>query len=150
MALEEVERAVSGLTKEQLWLAPGGAASCGFHLMHLAGSTDRLFTYARGEGLSDTQRAALAAERTPDPRPTLDALLAGWRAAVDRGLRQLAGTDHVTLLDPRLVGKAQLPSTALGLLFHAAEHAQRHAGQIVTTAKVVRGLAQDRRTSTTV
>ena len=150
MALEEVERAASGLTTEQLWLAPGGAASCGFHLVHLAGSTDRLFTYARGEGLSDTQRAALAAERTPDRRPTLDALLTGWRAAVDHGLRQLAGTDDRTLLEPRLVGKAQLPSTVLGLLFHAAEHAQRHAGQIVTTAKVVRGLAQDRRTSTTV
>ena len=38
------------------------------------------------------------------------------------------------------VGRAGLPSTVRGLLFHAAEHAQRHAGQIVTTAKIVRAL----------
>jgi hypothetical protein len=25
------------------------------------------------------------------------------------------------------------------LLFHAAEHAQRHVGQLVTTAKIIRG-----------
>lgn len=140
MALEEVERAVPGLTPEQLWLEPGGAASCGFHLLHLAGSTDRLFAYARGEGLSEAQRAGLLAERTFDPSPSLDELRAEWRATVGRGLGQIADTDEDVLLEPRLVGRAQLPSTVLGLLFHAAEHAQRHAGQIVTTAKIVRGL----------
>jgi hypothetical protein len=40
----------------------------------------------------------------------------------------------------RQVGRAQLPSTVLGLLFHAAEHAQRHVGQLVTTSKVIRRL----------
>jgi uncharacterized damage-inducible protein DinB len=29
----------------------------------------------------------------------------------------------------------------LGLLFHAAEHASRHTGQVVTTTKIVRALA---------
>jgi hypothetical protein len=38
------------------------------------------------------------------------------------------------------VGRAQLPSTTLGLLVHAAEHATRHVGQIITTAKIIRGL----------
>jgi hypothetical protein len=40
-------------------------------------------------------------------------------------------------LDFRGVGRAQLPSTVLGLLFHAAEHTQRHAGQVATTRRVV-------------
>jgi uncharacterized damage-inducible protein DinB len=30
-----------------------------------------------------------------------------------------------------------LPSTVLGLLFHAAEHTTRHAGQIATLVRVV-------------
>ena len=141
LALEDVEAAVSDLTADQLWLEPGGAASPGFHLVHLAGSTDRLLTYARGEALSAAQRAALAAERAlTSPYPMLDDLLAGWRTTVDSALRQLAATPERTLSDVRLVGRTQLPSTVLGLLFHAAEHAQRHVGQLVTTAKIVRGL----------
>ena len=139
LALEDVESAVSGLTVDQLWLEPGGAASPGFHLVHLAGSTDRLLTYARGEALSAPQRAALAAERTLTPQPTLEELLTGWRTTVEGALDQLASTPEATLTNARLVGRAQLPSTVLGLLFHAAEHAQRHAGQLVTTSKIIRG-----------
>ncbi len=36
------------------------------------------------------------------------------------------------------MGRGRLPSTVLGLLVHAAEHASRHAGQITTTARFVR------------
>ena len=85
--------------------------------------------------------AVLAAEATPgDPPAGAPALLAGWRAAVDRALAQLAATPEASLADPRAVGRAQLPSTVLGLLFHAAEHASRHTGQVVTLAKVVRAV----------
>jgi uncharacterized damage-inducible protein DinB len=140
-AREDVHRATEALTPAQLWAHPGGAASIGFHLIHLAGSTDRLFTYARGAVLSDEQRASLAAERaSPEPAPPLDTLLAAWRATVDRALDQLAQTPDATLGHVRLVGRAQLPSTVLGLLAHAAEHAQRHTGQVITTAKIVRAL----------
>jgi uncharacterized damage-inducible protein DinB len=140
LALEDVEAAVSDLTIDQLWLEPGGAASVGFHLVHLAGSTDRLLTYARGEALSASQRASLAGEKAlAPPYTTLGELLTKWRTTVEGALRQLATTPEATLTNARLVGRAQLPSTILGLLFHAAEHAQRHAGQIVTTGKIVRG-----------
>jgi len=140
-ALEDVTAAVAGLNPAQLWLEPGGAASIGFHLLHLAGSTDRLFTYARGDALSGSQWAAAAAERTPpEPHPTSDDLLRGWQVAVDRALRQLADTPEADLSRPRGVGRAQLPSSVRGLLFHAAEHAQRHVGQVISTAKIVRGL----------
>ena len=144
LALEDVETAVSDLTVDQLWLEPGGAASAGFHLVHLAGSTDRLLTYARGEALSASQRAALAGERAMTaPYPPVGELLTGWRTTVEGALRQLATTPEATLTNARLVGRAQLPSTVLGLLFHAAEHAQRHVGQLVTTAKIIRGTGLD-------
>ena len=141
LALEDTETAVSGVTADQLWLKPGGAGSLGFHLLHLAGSTDRLLTYARGEALSAAQRTVLMGERTlAPPYPPLDELLTQWRTTVQGALRQLAATPEAMLNQARLVGRAQLPSTVLGLLFHAAEHAQRHVGQLVSTAKIIRGL----------
>ena len=139
MAGENVEEAFQGISSDQLWLRLGGAASLGFHLMHLAGSTDRLLTYARGEGLSSAQRVALDREQSVgEPLPSEADLLDAWRAALDRAMRQIASTPEASLSERRLVGRAQLPSNVLGLLFHAAEHAQRHVGQIVTTAKIVR------------
>lgn len=138
--LDDVEAAAGDLTSEQLWLTPGGAASIGFHLMHLSGSTDRLLTYARGEMLSDAQKAAARAESNP-PAADAETLLAGLHESFDAALAQLRATPASSLTDARAVGRAGLPTTVVGLLFHAAEHSQRHAGQIVTTAKVVRGLA---------
>ncbi|HET8643998.1 MAG TPA: DinB family protein, partial [Vicinamibacteria bacterium] len=136
---DDVRAAVAGLTPEQLWARPGGAASVGFHLMHLAGSLDRLLTYARGAaGLDEAQRQALAAERTATgPEPGLEALLEALAGALESSLRQVRETPAETLLDPRAVGRAGSPSTVLGLLFHAAEHATRHAGQVITTVKFV-------------
>jgi uncharacterized damage-inducible protein DinB len=141
MVLETVEEAVADLADHQLWARPGGAASVGFHLAHLAGSTDRLLTYARGLPLSEAQFAALDAEgRLDQTRPSLESLRAEWRSTFERALAQIAATPEGDLLHPRTVGRAQLPSNVLGLIFHAAEHAQRHAGQIVATAKIVRGV----------
>ena len=140
---EDLTAAVSGLSSAQLAARPGGAASVEFHLRHVAGSLDRLLTYARGEALSEPQRRAAAAEGTPGESPDPAALLAALSAAVDAALAQLRATDPKTLLEPRGVGRAALPSNVLGLLFHAAEHAQRHTGQAIATAKVVRALTGD-------
>jgi len=137
-ARDDVAAALAELTPEEIWSRPGGAASIGFHVLHLAGSVDRLLTYARGEALSDAQKAALQTEKggvTPDR----EALIALVRDAVARALEQLRATPRERLLDERRVGRAGLPSNVLGLSFHAAEHAQRHVGQIVTTAKIVKG-----------
>jgi uncharacterized damage-inducible protein DinB len=138
MSVEDCVRAAATLAPEELWTTPGGAASVGFHLRHLAGSTDRLLSYARGEALTRAQLTALAAEGVPgEPAPAAAELLEAWQRAVTRALAQLAATPEATLTDPRAVGRARLPSTVLGLLFHAAEHASRHTGQVVTTAKMV-------------
>lgn len=111
-------------------------ASIGFHLRHTAGSIDRLLTYAAGGVLTADQMAALRDEENPgDPAAAAGALLAGVDRAADRALGVLRTTPEATLGTPRAVGRAQLPSTVLGLLFHLAEHAQRHAGQAITTRK---------------
>lgn len=138
MSIEDCEAAVRDLSPDLLWVEHEGAASIGFHLRHLAGATDRLLTYARGEMLNSAQKAALVSERAPGaPPPPAADLLAAWRVGVDRALAQLATTPESALLDFRGVGRAQLPSNVLGLLFHAAEHASRHTGQVVTTAKIL-------------
>ena len=141
-AREDVERAASEATREELWQRPGGAASAGYHLRHLAGSLDRLFTYARGEPLSEAQHAALLREGTPGA--TAPELVAAVLAQIDQALEQLRHTAVESLGAVREVGRARLPSTVVGLLFHGAEHTSRHVGQLITTLKVVRGLGTDR------
>jgi hypothetical protein len=137
-AREDVERVATGATAEELWQRPGGAASAGYHLQHLAGSLDRLLTYARGESLDEAQRATLAQEGVPGlPTPLL---VSAVLAQIDRALEQVRLTPVEILHDAREVGRARLPSTCLGLLCHAAEHTSRHVGQLITTLKVVRGL----------
>lgn len=138
-AREEVNALAAGFSDAQLWERPAGVASVGFHLRHLAGVLDRLTTYARGEALSATQLAALAAEERPDPALTAAELAADFGAAVERTLAQVRATDPATVFDARGVGRAELPSTVLGLLVHAAEHTMRHVGQLSVTVRVVRG-----------
>ncbi len=135
---EELDQRLQGLTVEQLWARPGGAASIGFHALHVCGATERLLTYARGEALSPAQVQAARAEVQAGGLDAA-ALVAKVGAAVGAALEQLRATPRERLLEAREVGKLKLPSTVLGLIFHAAEHASRHAGQIATTIKQVQG-----------
>jgi len=138
---EEVEDVASTLTFDELWQRPGGVASPGFHLKHIVGATDRLLSYARGEALTPAQIAVLKSERDPaTPPETAAGLVRTVQQAIDLALDQLRRTPADTLIDKRTVGRAALPTTVLGLLFHAAEHAQRHAGQLTTTVKILRGV----------
>ena len=149
--VQDITQALENLPEEDVWVTPGGAASIGFHLIHLAGSTDRLCTTARGDRLDDAQKATRDAEKTPPSvRPPLAALIDRTAAALHAAVDQLRATDPATLADPRPVGRAGVPSTVGGLLFHAAEHAQRHAGQIVTTARILRsGVLRQREATST-
>ena len=135
---EDLESLVPLIPSKNVWLRPGGAASIGYHVRHAGGALDRLFTYARGELLTDAQRAALREEGAPgDPPASLDSVVSGVGQIIDRALKQLADTPKESLLDERKLGRAGLPTTVLGLLFHAAEHSTRHVGQAITTAKIV-------------
>lgn len=136
-AREEARAVLRDFPAELLWNGPAGLASVGFHLQHISGVIDRLFTYARGESLSDGQRAALAREGSPpDSRCSVEELIEALDAQVERALAQLRATNPHTLTDTRLVGRNKIPATLQGLLFHAAEHAQRHVGQMLVTARV--------------
>jgi uncharacterized damage-inducible protein DinB len=136
-AREDVDRLTASLDTSTTWRRIGDAASIGFHLRHMTGSLDRLFTYARGEQLDAVQRAALAAEKeaAPDVAPAI--LLRDFQEAMDRAFAQLRDTSTDVLDEARAVGRAGLPSTVRGLLYHAGEHTARHAGQISTTVKVL-------------
>lgn len=135
---EDVAAAADGASEAELWARPGGAASAGFHLRHLAGSLGRLLTYARGEKLSPDQLAVLGHEG--DPGADAAQLVREAQAAIDRALDQLARTPADSYGAIRLVGRAEVPATVLGLIVHAAEHSSRHAGQFITTLKIARGL----------
>ena len=137
-ARDELERMSSQIPAEHVWLRPGGGASIGFHVKHLGAALDRLFTYARGERLSDAQKEVFRseAEAGNPPAPLAD-LVAEASAQIDSALDQLRRTPTDQLLEHRGVGRAQLPSNVLGLLFHAAEHSTRHTGQLITTAKIL-------------
>jgi uncharacterized damage-inducible protein DinB len=134
---EEVAAILEGFSEELLWERPGGVASVGFHLQHLTGVVDRLLSYARGESLTDAQRSSLAAEGNPgEPAPALPDLLSSFNRQIDLALGQLRETSETGLSEKRAVGRAKLPSTVIGLLFHAAEHSQRHLGQLLVTVRV--------------
>jgi uncharacterized damage-inducible protein DinB len=137
-ARDELGRMSSEIPAEHVWLRPGGAASIGFHVKHLGAALDRLCTYARGERLSDAQKEAFRTEaESGNPPAAIVDLVNASRAQIDRALDQLRRTPSNRLLEHRGVGRAQLPSNVLGLLFHAAEHSTRHTGQLITTAKIL-------------
>jgi uncharacterized damage-inducible protein DinB len=142
-ALADVEKlAANGLTDAELRARPGGAAPIAFHLVHIAGAIDRLLTYAQGSALNEAQREALKRETDHAAQDSLS--VAGTfstvRDAIESALDTLRATDAGLLQSPREVGRARLPTTLAGLLFHAAEHTARHAGQALTTFNIVRGL----------
>jgi hypothetical protein len=139
-AREDIERLVGEVPPDHVWARPGGAASIGFHARHIGGALDRLFTYARNEPLSEAQKAASRVEEDPGAPPmTLGAVVEATSAQIARALEELRTTTRDGLTVERRVGRAGLPSTVLGLLFHAAEHSTRHAGQAITTAKILAG-----------
>lgn len=135
-AREEVVDLMLNFPDELLWVKPAGVASVGFHLQHLRGVLDRLFTYARGEQLSERQLEALQAEGKPTALGAAQ-LLKIFEEQLDRALEQLQQTDSTTLQDARGVGRRQISSTVIGLLVHAAEHTQRHVGQLLVTVRVL-------------
>ena len=118
-AREEVNGIMVGFPEELLWERPAGVASVGFHLQHLTGVLNRLFTYAKDLPLTPQQLAYLQAEKNPPDTPySVQLLIQRFGDQVEMALQQLRGTAEHTLLQPVGVGRKKLPSTILGLLFH--------------------------------
>ncbi len=139
-AREEVNALMFDFPEILLWVQPVGMASPGFHLQHLSGIIDRLFTYAKGEGLTDHQLHKLATEgKMPETSYSVMNLLEVFNRQVDGAIKQLTLADELTLTEKRGVGRKQLPSTVIGLYTHAAEHTMRHVGQLLVTSRILRG-----------
>lgn len=137
-ANEEISALMADFPDDFLYHNLGGQASPAFHLQHLTGVLDRLFTYARGEMLNEDQLAYLSLEgKPPQIAYTANDLVAAFTIQVDKAIVQLRSTDETTLTAFRGVGRAQIPSTVIGLLVHAAEHTMRHTGQLLVTVKVL-------------
>jgi len=137
-AREEVHGLMNNFPFALLWEKPAAVASVGFHLQHMAGVLDRLFTYAEGRLLTQKQLDALAAEGKPSfLNEDVDFLLRQFNRQVDKALKQLQNTKEEMLLKTRGAGRAQIASTVLGLLVHAAEHTMRHLGQLLVTVKIL-------------
>ena len=135
---ESVGDLVENLTEAQWNARPANVASAAFHVRHMAGVIDRLFTYARGEALSAEQLAAIRTEGDPLAAADVPAVLAALSARVDAAIAELRTIDVATLGDFRGVGRAKLPSTVIGCLVHGAEHSMRHVGQLSVTTRVAR------------
>ncbi|SEM73444.1 DinB superfamily protein [Mucilaginibacter gossypiicola] len=138
-AREELNELMTDFPEKLLWEKLAGMASPGFHLQHLTGVLNRLLTYAKGEGLSETQLNYLATEGKPGEHIIGVAdLIDAFNVQVDSAIDQLKATDTGTLTNWRGVGRAQLPSTVIGLYTHSAEHTMRHLGQLLVTVRVLK------------
>ncbi|WP_295771848.1 DinB family protein [uncultured Mucilaginibacter sp.] len=138
-AREEITDLMNGFPEQALWTKPASLASPAFHLQHLTGVLDRLFTYIRQEQLSQRQLDYLAAEGNPNANSTnVAGLVQSFSNQIDLALVQIKTQDPQTLIEFRGVGRAQLPSTVIGLYTHAAEHTMRHLGQLLVTVGVLR------------
>ena len=134
---DEVHQGLKDFPESLIWERPEGVASVAFHLQHMPGVLDRMFTYAREKQLDQHQLDYMIAEGIEDNAITLSSLLAYFDKQVEKALEQLGSTSETELLEPRSVGRKQIPSNVIGLLFHGAEHIQRHTGQLLVTARVV-------------
>src|SRR5579863_272963 len=133
---EDLERAIAPLSVEQLWATPDGMTSAGFHVKHLAGSTERLSTYLEGRQLNAEQIAAMRAEGTG--QESAADLLASVRAALARYEELVRALSPEHFADVREIGRKRLQTTAVSVAIHIAEHGQRHVGQAINAAKLVK------------
>ncbi len=137
-AIVDLEKAAKDLSGEELRARPNNASSIAFHLRHIAGSVDRLLTYARGEELDEKQFEFLKGETVDDSNSSAIELTEKAIVEIRNALDALKNVEAEKLFEERTVGRQKLPTTVFGLLFHIAEHTARHVGQIITTAKIVR------------
>jgi uncharacterized damage-inducible protein DinB len=137
-SMEEVEKYTKDFPDKLLWKKPAGRASVGFHLQHLSGVIDRMLTYAKAENLSETQFQYLKNKGKPNQEISIELLLQNFQEKVDEAIDFLKNTPENILTEFRSVGRKELSSTVIGLLFHAAEHSQRHVGQLLVTLSVLK------------
>jgi hypothetical protein len=137
-AKADIDEWTSALSGDQLWIQYGNVASPGWHVRHIAGSVDRLTTYAAGAQLSEAQIMALDAEKEPGG-PTKSELLALLDDTLNRCGQTIRSLDPSAWSSVREIGRKRIPVRLGVLLVHIAEHTQRHVGELIVTVKLTRG-----------
>lgn len=137
---EDLEHWTEGMSVDELWARPLDLGPVGFHIRHIGRSADRLTTYLQGGQLSDRQMAELRSEM--EAGASREQLLDELDLHLTRCESVVEALDPRTWHDERGVGRKMLPTTVGGLVHHIAEHSQRHVGEAIVTAKVVKGLRQ--------
>jgi uncharacterized damage-inducible protein DinB len=132
---EDLHRWAGELSDGELNQRPFELASVAFHVRHIAGSLDRLLTYAEAHQLSSEQIAFLKSEL--EVHSERESLFEDLTSALERSAQRIRALADSDLTEKREVGSKKLPTTLGGLLVHIADHTQRHVGQAVTTAKIV-------------
>ena len=136
LAKEDLEKWCADLSDEELNARPGNLAPVAFHLRHLARSTDRLLTYAENRSLSPEQIGVMKQEL--DPGGTRETLFAELNNGLQTAVERIRAIPPERLSEPRVVGRQRMPTTVAGLVIHVGDHAQRHVGQAITTAKILK------------
>jgi len=135
-ARQDIEKWTCDLTTDELSRSVAGLATVSFQIRHIAGSIDRLLTYARGEQLTAAQLSALRDESSTGM--SRDALLQLLAATLERAAVTVCELDPGQLNDRREIGRKRIPVPLGTLLVHIAEHTQRHVGEVIVTAKALR------------
>lgn len=140
---EELTNLLRTFPTEKLWERPAGIASVAFHIQHITGVIDRMFTYARQESLSADQFLYLKNEGVKNESITVSMLLEQLSRCIEHAVEELREIQTSSLTEARALGRKKIPTTLIGLLFHAAEHSQRHFGQTLVTAKIILATIND-------
>jgi uncharacterized damage-inducible protein DinB len=136
LAKEDLERWCGDLSDEELNARPCDITPVAFHIRHIARSMDRLLSYAEGTALSSEQIGQMKSEL--DPGATREDIFGELNEAVEVSVTRIRSFSPETLAETRTVGRQQMPTSVAGLLIHVADHTQRHVGQAITTAKIVK------------
>ncbi len=136
LAKEDLEKWCGDLSDEELNARSGDVAPVAFHLRHIPRSTDRLLTYAENRSLSPEQIAVMKQEL--DPGGTRETLFAELNKDLETAAERILSIPPEWLSEPRVVGRQRMPTTVAGLVIHVGDHAQRHVGQAITTAKILK------------
>jgi len=136
LAREDVARWCGELTDAELEARPLGLPSVGFQMRHMVRSLDRLLTYAEGRQLNEEQLALMKSEM--DVKGRREDLFAEFERGVEAAMERVRSIGPTSYEEVRGVGRKMLPTSVGGLLVHCADYTQRHVGQAVTTAKLVR------------
>ncbi len=140
LAKEDLEKWCGDLSDDELNARPADLAPVAFHLRHIGRSTDRLLTYAENRSLSPEQIAAMKQELSPGA--TKETVFAELHTGLQSAAERIRSIPPERMSEPRVVGRQRMPTTVAGLVVHVGDHAQRHVGQAITTAKIIRSKRQ--------